>query len=72
MAQDVKLIVGKRIRALRREKGWSQEKLAEEADLDRTYIGRIERGEKNIGLENLVKIAGALGAQATALLTRLP
>lgn len=68
MAQNVKQIVGQRIRELREEKGWSQEKLAEQADLDRTYIGRIERGEKNIGLENLVKIARALGVRARELL----
>lgn len=68
MAQNVKQIVGQRIRELREKKGWSQEKLAEHADLDRTYIGRIERGEKNIGLENLVKIAAALGTKVAVVL----
>jgi transcriptional regulator with XRE-family HTH domain len=68
MRERVGLIVGRRIRDLRQAKGWSQEKLAEEADLDRTYIGRIERGEKNIGVENLVKIAVALGSSASAVL----
>jgi transcriptional regulator with XRE-family HTH domain len=68
MRERVGLIVGRRIRDLRQAKGWSQEKLAEEADLDRTYIGRIERGEKNIGVENLVKIAEALGSKAAVIL----
>jgi transcriptional regulator with XRE-family HTH domain len=68
MRERVGLIVGRRIRDLRQAKGWSQEKLAEEADLDRTYIGRIERGEKNIGVENLVRIAQALGSSAADVL----
>lgn len=71
MAQNVKIIVGQRIRKLREKKGWSQEKLAEHADLDRTYIGRIERGEKNIGLENLVRIVKTLGTTAATLLRDL-
>ena len=52
--------VGFNIRKLREEKGFSQEKLAALADLHRAYIGQIERGEKNIGLINLEKIAKAL------------
>ena len=52
---------GARIRGLRKKKGWSQEKLALEANLHRAYIGQIERGEKNIGLKNLEKIAKTLG-----------
>jgi transcriptional regulator with XRE-family HTH domain len=51
---------GGRIRKLRKKKGWSQEKLALEANLHRAYIGQIERGEKNIGLKNLEKIAKTL------------
>ena len=52
--------VGLNIRTLREERGLSQERLAELADLHRAYIGQIERGEKNIGLQNLEKIAKAL------------
>ena len=59
--------VGRRIKELRQKKGWSQEKLAEEAGLHRTYIGQVERGEKSIGLENLFRIASALKTEATAL-----
>ena len=55
--------VGARIRKLRKAKGWSQEKLALEANLHRAYIGQIERGEKNIGLINLQKISKALGSK---------
>ena len=51
---------GIRVRQLRKQKGWSQEKLAEEANLHRTYIGAIERGERNLSLLNIAKIAEAL------------
>ncbi len=54
------MALGNRIRALREELGWSQEKLAENSDLDRTYIGGIERGERNVAVLNLRQIANAL------------
>ncbi len=53
--------VGAAIREKRKQKGLSQEALAFEAELDRTYIGSVERGERNISVLNLVRIAGALG-----------
>ena len=57
---DINKEVGFKIRRIREELGISQEKLAAIADLHRAYIGQIERGEKNIGLKNLEKIAKAL------------
>ena len=51
---------GKRVREIRREKKLSQEQLAHKANLHRTYIGMIERAEKNITLINIEKIANAL------------
>lgn len=57
---DINKEVGFNIRKTREELGISQEKLAAFADLHRAYIGQIERGEKNIGLKNLEKIAKAL------------
>lgn len=60
---------GKRVREERLKKGLSQEKLAEIAELHRTYIGMIERGEKNITLENIEKIAKALEISLGKLLT---
>ena len=68
MTEDIKKTVGRRIRVLREKRGWSQEKLAEMADLDRTYVGRIERGEKNLGIENLARFAHTLGVPPAALL----
>lgn len=51
---------GEKVRELRKEKGLSQEELSFRADLHRTYIGMIERAEKNITLTNVEKIAQAL------------
>lgn len=59
---------GKRVREERLKQNLSQEKLAELAELHRTYIGMIERGEKNITLENIEKIAKALGIQLDKLM----
>lgn len=50
---------GNRIRDLRSTRGWSQERLADECKLHRTYIGGIERGERNVSLKNLNAIAKA-------------
>ena len=50
-------IIGDRIRAYRNQKGWSQEYLAEKADVHHTYIGQLERGEKNATIESISKIA---------------
>ena len=58
---------GKRIKQLRREKGYTQEQLADRAGLHRTYIGSIERGEQNISLDNIDKIARALSTNITEL-----
>lgn len=59
---------GERVRYLRKQKGLSQEKLAFEASLHRTYIGMIERAEKNITLINIEKIAIALEVNIDELL----
>ncbi|XVJ67177.1 MAG: helix-turn-helix transcriptional regulator [Lacibacter sp.] len=60
--------IGNRIRELRIEADLSQEKLAFESELDRTYIGSVERGERNISVINLRKIAKALKYKTADLL----
>ena len=65
---DINKQVGERIRKARLAKGLSQEELAFEADLHRAYIGQIERGEKNIGVQNLQKIATALKIRISKLI----
>lgn len=59
---------GKKLRRCREDLGISQEELADRAGLDRTYVGGVERGERNLGLLNLFKIAIALNTTASALL----
>jgi transcriptional regulator with XRE-family HTH domain len=60
--------VGDKIRQLRNDMGFSQEKLSFASDLDRTYIGSVERGERNISILNLQKIAIALETVPSELL----
>lgn len=57
---EILIKFGNRVRELRMKKGLSQEQLAHQANLHRTYIGMIERAEKNITLINIEKIANAL------------
>ncbi len=64
---DIKKKFGKRVKKLRLEKGLSQEKLAYEADLDRTYIPSIEKGERNVSITVIEKIAKALKVKISVL-----
>lgn len=67
-----KSLFGKAVRALREERGYSQEELAERAGLHRNYVGGVERGERNVALENIVKLAGALSVRTHDLFDSLP
>lgn len=64
---NINVLFGKRIRQLRMQKGLSQEELGYEAGLHRTYIGQIERAEKNITLKNIAKIAKELDVKISEL-----
>ena len=66
--KKILIAFGDKVRELRKEKGLSQEELSFKADLHRTYIGMIERAEKNITLINIEKIAKALGVTLKDLL----
>jgi transcriptional regulator with XRE-family HTH domain len=65
---DPRIVFGKRIRELRLERQLSQEKLAELADLHRNYVGGIERGERNVSLLNIVKLAHGLSVRPARLI----
>ncbi len=65
--QDVLKSFGRQIREIRTLKRLSQEDLARLAKIDRTYIGGIERGERNVGIKNVWRIADALGVPAADL-----
>jgi transcriptional regulator with XRE-family HTH domain len=64
----VLITFGRSVRKHREAKGFTQEFLAEKADLDRTYISDIERGTRNPGIKNVVRIAKALGVSLSQLM----
>ncbi len=68
---DIVKIVGERIRAYRNKLGLSQETLAEKAELHSTYIGQLERGEKNATLESIEKVCKALNVPPEVLLKNI-
>lgn len=63
MKKDILTRFGNNVQKFRKKKGWSQEDLAKKCGLHRTYIGGIERGERNVSLINLEKIATALNVK---------
>lgn len=67
-SREILIKFGRRVRHLRKEKNLSQEELSFKTDLHRTYIGMIERAEKNITLVNIEKIAKALDVDIKELL----
>lgn len=64
---DQLVAIGRHIRRLRKERGYSQEGFAAKAGLDRAYYGGVERGERNLATLNLIKIAAALGVEVGEL-----
>ncbi|KAB8151820.1 helix-turn-helix domain-containing protein [Kordia sp. TARA_039_SRF] len=64
MKKDIVLVeFGERVRQLRNEKGWSQEELSFKSGFHRTYIGMVERAERNISLKNIARIAKTFNVQ---------
>lgn len=68
MTNPILIAFGEHLRKLRVQKGLSQEKLAEKAQLHRTYLGGVERGERNPTLMSLIRIAKALNVSLPTLL----
>ena len=65
---DIRKKFGKHLRALREERGWSQEEFADRAGLHRTYVSAVERGVRNPTLSVLERLAKALGIKLSELL----
>ena len=68
---DIAKMIGQRIRNYRTAKGWSQEKLAELSGCHPTYIGQVERGEKNATIESIEKISKALNVSLSTLFEKI-
>ena len=62
--------LGRAVRTFRQDLGLSQEELADRSGMHRTYVGGIERGERNLSYANMLRLAGALGLPASQLLSR--
>lgn len=67
MAVNILQKFGRRVREVRKSKGLSQEELGFQAGIHRTYVGAVERGEQNISLKNIEKLAKALGVKVGEL-----
>ena len=72
MGNDVLKKLGSRIREKRKTMGWTQEDLANTAQIDRSYIGGVERGERNLTFSVLCQICAALKCDVAALTVALP
>lgn len=68
---DIRLRFGRRIQELRHAKGYSQEELAFRAGLHRTYVGAIERGQRNVSIINVKRLADALEVDLSTLFQNL-
>jgi len=66
---DIQVKLGEKIKKIRKENGLSQEQLATKSKLHRTYISDIERGDRNVSIRNIEKIAKALGVTISDLLS---
>lgn len=65
--KKIRKAFGEQVRSLRKAKGFSQEEFAHECGLHRSYMGDIERGERNLSIDNIAKIASPLGVTISEL-----
>ena len=66
--KDPLVLFGQRVAELRKQLGWSQEKLALESGIARSYLGGVERGQRNIALVNICRLAEALSVHPSELM----
>lgn len=69
--EDIRIRFGRRVRELRKERGWSQEVLAGKCGLNRSYLSEVEGGGRNVSLENIEVLADALGISVGELFREL-
>jgi transcriptional regulator with XRE-family HTH domain len=72
VSDQLLVTLGKRIRQKRKELDWTQEDLADKAEIDRSYIGGVERGERNLTFTVLCKICGAMRCDVAEITVGLP
>jgi transcriptional regulator with XRE-family HTH domain len=72
VSSNARRIFAQRLRQIRQIKGLSQEELADMAGLHRTYVGSIERSERNVSIDNMERLANALEVDITELLRKEP
>lgn len=72
MSSNARQIFAQRLRQIRQIKGLSQEELADRAGLHRTYVGSVERSERNVSIDNMERLAIALEVDITELLRKEP
>jgi transcriptional regulator with XRE-family HTH domain len=68
VATDISIQLGKKVRELRRERGWRQIDLAAHAELSKTHVNELERGKREVGLNALERLAGALDLKVSDLM----
>ncbi len=71
MAEDIRIRLGRKVRKLRMQRGWTQVEMAEKLCLYRSYLADVERGKRNISVLNLELIAEGLGLSLSQLFSRL-
>ncbi|MGD0326054.1 MAG: helix-turn-helix transcriptional regulator [Terriglobia bacterium] len=71
MAEDIRIRVGRRLRKLRKQRGWTQVQMAEQFGLDRSYLADVEHGKRNISIVNLEVIARGFGLTLSRFLTKV-